>query len=598
MKIILKQENGITMVSLVVTIIILIILTSVLVFNTQDSIYIKRLNNLYNDIELLREKVSSYYNEYGEIPATIKYTNISSLKNILSAKNDIGDFYVIDLEAMQGITLNYGKDYEKIKNDESNVNNYTDLYIINKNSHNIFYVNGIEVKNKTEIKKYYTDYTNPDETAVDMRYVDGIIIPEGYYYIGKTKDDNGNEYMVISDNREDSVDITKTNQYTWTKQASKIEEVPSNITLENNQNEYQFIKSVNIYKGYFKNTEEKVKYIVINEEIWSEAYTKDTEYVDKNGDTVTIPEGFKISMAETMNTVSNGLVVKDANDNEWVWVEVPDNIFITANNDTDYEKIEKDLINYAKDYRKGNSTQNLDWKDEWYEGCGIEDSDTYIAMYNKMLSSIYTNGGFWISRYEIGDATATESNTARTSISGISGKAVSQANQIPYNLVTCSDAQTLAGGMTTNNNKISSLLFGIQWDLVCKFLEENSDLEFADISENSTNWGNYKDSTIVITNNNAKQYNSSIWSSITGKKIENNSILLTTKSSEQTRIMNIYDFAGNEWELTLEYAVLNSPTVRRGGNYNSNGYEIPISSRSAIQFGGKNEYIGFRVSLY
>ena len=51
MKIILKQENGITMVSLVVTIIILIILTSVLVFNTQDSIYIKRLNNLYNDIE-------------------------------------------------------------------------------------------------------------------------------------------------------------------------------------------------------------------------------------------------------------------------------------------------------------------------------------------------------------------------------------------------------------------------------------------------------------------------------------------------------------------------------------------------------------------
>ena len=107
----LKNKTGITMVSLVVTIIILIILTSVLVFNTQDSIYIKRLNNLYNDIELLREKVSSYYNEYGEIPATIKYTNISSLKNILSAKNDIGDFYVIDLEAMQGITLNYGKDY-------------------------------------------------------------------------------------------------------------------------------------------------------------------------------------------------------------------------------------------------------------------------------------------------------------------------------------------------------------------------------------------------------------------------------------------------------------------------------------------------------
>lgn len=67
---------------------------------------------------------------------------------------------------------------------------------------------------------------------------------------------------------------------------------------------------------------------MVNEEQWSEAYTKDTEYKDKNGDTVTIPEGFKISMADTMNTVKKGLVVKDENDNEWVWIEVPEDVFI------------------------------------------------------------------------------------------------------------------------------------------------------------------------------------------------------------------------------------------------------------------------------
>ena len=170
----LRQEKGITMMALVVTIIILLILTSVLVFNTQDSVYIKRLNNLYSDIELLRSKTDEYYNEYGQIPAKIKYTNIDTLKNVLSTKNDTGDFYVIDLEAMEGITLNYGKDYENVKNlpknEETNANNYTDLYIINENSHNIFFVRGIEIKEKDTVKTYYTDYTEPEEYNVIVNH--------------------------------------------------------------------------------------------------------------------------------------------------------------------------------------------------------------------------------------------------------------------------------------------------------------------------------------------------------------------------------------------------------------------------------------------
>ena len=68
--------------------------------------------------------------------AKIKYTNTSNISNVLSLKNDIGDFLVIDLEAMQGITLNYGKDYETIKNDETNADNYEDVYIINENRRN------------------------------------------------------------------------------------------------------------------------------------------------------------------------------------------------------------------------------------------------------------------------------------------------------------------------------------------------------------------------------------------------------------------------------------------------------------------------------
>lgn len=259
----IKQEKGITLSTLVITIIVLLILTSTLIYNTKGSINIQNRTKLYNDIELLKEKVSEYYNEYGEIPAKIEYTNIGNLSNILSKNNDTGKFYVIDLEAMKGITLNYGKDYEKIKDNANSANSYQDVYIINKNSHNIFYVKGVTVTSNDITTTYYTDYTQPDETVVDLRYIDGILIPTDYYYIGKTKDNSGNELLVISKNKRDTINTSSTNQYTWTKQISELEKVPDSVKLDSNQKEEEFLKSVNYNQGYFRNPEGKVAYNII-----------------------------------------------------------------------------------------------------------------------------------------------------------------------------------------------------------------------------------------------------------------------------------------------------------------------------------------------
>lgn len=259
----IKNSKGITLSTLVITVIIILILTGTTIYNAQGSIRIQKLTKLTNDIELLREKVSDYYNEYGEIPAKIEYTNIDSLSNIRNKKNDTGKFYVIDLEAMQGISLNYGKDYEKIKNNPTNANEYTDVYIINKESHNIFFVHGIAIQRDGNTTTYYTDYTKPDETTVDLRYIDGILVPDGYYYIGTTKDSAGNKSIVISSNKEENIDETNANQYIWTKQIVELESVPSSIKLDNNQNEEEFLKSVNKNKGYFRNSEGKVAYTIV-----------------------------------------------------------------------------------------------------------------------------------------------------------------------------------------------------------------------------------------------------------------------------------------------------------------------------------------------
>ncbi len=568
------EEKGVTLIALVITIIILIILTNVLVYNALDRLYIQKLTNLNNDIELLREKVSDFFDVYGKIPAEIKYPteNLTQLKDVLNTKNDIGDFYVIDLEAMQGITLNYGKDYYNIKNDKDNVKNYTDIYVINENSHNIFYVQGIIVEENNIEKIYYTDYTKPDETTVDLRYIDGKLIPEHYYYIGIYKDNSGNESIVISNTKDENVDITKSNQYIWIKQISILESLPSSIILEGDQTEEEFLLSVNSNKGYFKNKDGKVVYNKVNQENWSEIYTKETEYQDTNGDVATIPEGFKINMDKSMNTIKNGLIAKDKNQNEWVWIPVPNTVFKTATNETEYEKIEADLLEYVKKYRMDSETSEIskDWKDEWYEGCGLT-KEEYTKTYQNMLSSTYKNQGFWISRYEIGDETSTSNNNkARTSISGIEGNPVSKKNMIPYNYVTCSQAQVLANKIDTGTNKTKSLLFGIQWDLICKFIDDNSNLKYPAES-------NYV-------------------------KEEKTMSIITTGASEKNKILNIYDFSGNMMEWTLErYKNENIPTGR-GGSYLLGQDYTKVNNRinSSILNGLENSRIdfGFRVTIY
>ena len=159
---------------------------------------------------------------------------------------------------------------------------------------------------------------------------------------------------------------------------------------------------------------------------------------------------------------------------------------------------------------------------------------------------------------------------------------------IPYNYVYCSDAQKLATGMSTEN-KTSSLMYGIQWDLVCKFLEVKGNWDTTEktaqyyIKENSTSWGNYSNSSITLSRgkyNTDPSSSSSIWTPfntdtknyVTLSKTNSSTSyfqLLTTGASEDTNKMNIYDFSGNEYEWTLEHATsyTNRPCSSRGGSY-------------------------------
>ena len=301
-------------------------------------------------------------------------------------------------------------------------------------------------------------------------------------------------------------------------------------------------------------------------------------------------------------TLKNGLTIQDSTGNQYVWVEVPKTgkVYLTAGlnitefTTDEYTAIEADLHTYTNDYRDGTS-----YKDEYYsdEVTGLK-SEQYTALKQKMLKSVYKNGGFYIGKYETGIENAPKTdgdeNTAPTEIPVI------KQNAYPYNYVTCSQAQTLASGMVKSENYTSSLMFGVQWDLVLKYLETKGTAQ-ADLKTDSASIGNYYDNLWEITNENSKYApNGSGWTSgARGKKELNTSILLSTGASETFSKQGIYDIAGNVSEWTLEYTS-NSyyPCANRGGVYSNNGDVYPAADRDNGTTTFYGTIIGFRVSLF
>ena len=303
-------------------------------------------------------------------------------------------------------------------------------------------------------------------------------------------------------------------------------------------------------------------------------------------------------------TLKNGLTIQDSTGNQYVWVEVPKTgkvyptagLSITNFTDEEYTAIETDLHTYTDVYRDGTS-----YKDEYYSEVGLT-NDQYTNLKKTMLKSVYQNGGFYIGKYETGienkPKTSGSADTAPTETPVI------KQNAYPYNYVTCSQAQTLASNMESGNYN-TSLMFGVQWDLVLQYLETKGTSQ-SDLKTNSTNWGNYEDNLWNITNANSKYaiYDDKLenfdWTSgAYGIKDSYTSVLLSTGASDDFSKQGIYDLAGNVWEWTLEYASDSRyPCAIRGGYYNLSGNLYPAAYRGNHSTTNFLNTFGFRVVLY
>lgn len=180
----LKQDKGITLVTLILAIVIMLIISSVIIYNAGTGMNTRALNNMYNDITIIKDKVDIYYSQYGTLPIIkTSYTNIKNIENINI--NDNENYYVVDLEALENITLIYGKDYKSYKQNQDNEK--TDLYIINEQSHTIYYVKGITLDNKNyyTIPNEYTKVEIPEVNRLKLTQINNNIATLEIYAINK-----------------------------------------------------------------------------------------------------------------------------------------------------------------------------------------------------------------------------------------------------------------------------------------------------------------------------------------------------------------------------------------------------------------------------
>ena len=229
-----------------------------------------------------------------------------------------------------------------------------------------------------------------------------------------------------------------------------------------------------------------------------------------------------------------------------------------------------------------------DYKRTWYTGNGS------FSSYSENLpedekTSVETNKGFYIGRYEAGDQESTEeAKTLRKDGASTSNTITVKAGQAPYNYVTITQAKALAEGFGTKQNYKNvktKLVSSYAWDTAIAFIQKTVS-DYGSSSEE----GNYIDSpTFTYTG---------IADTEKNKQTKKNGTSTLIPTGQTTAVNNIYDMGGNVWEWTTESCSgTGYPCTDRGGSYNNSFAICPAGDRDDVSdYAGA--YVGFRCTLY
>ena len=283
-------------------------------------------------------------------------------------------------------------------------------------------------------------------------------------------------------------------------------------------------------------------------------YESKAELKDANGNKIVVPAGFKIVSDATTNnatTVDQGIVIEDAtgtatNGSQFVWIPVGDikkadgtttaialNRYTFAEDGTPTAQNESAIVS---EYDANNNFQEL-------ETSATGNSKGSITAFK---TSVTTNGGFYIGRYE-----------ARKSSSG---KLTTVKTDRVWDIITQPNAATNSKNMYSTG-VTSELMNSYAWDTATLFLQ--------------TFGGNNKYSRQNSSNNGS----------------------LATTGTDNDKQCNVYDMASNVREWTTETCSdSDNPCTDRGGDYDSSDYYT--SYRCGTSKSSSSITFGFRPILY
>lgn len=160
----LKNKRGISLTTMVITVMIMLIIMGTLVYSAVDSVKIRKLNKLYNDLRQLDDAVGIYYLKNGELPVdTTKESIVVNNNDSIDTLNTKNIAFVLKNGATTAIKDNFfnpndfdstgpNATYQFLKLnllDNLTLNYPTNEYIVNTKSHTIYNFTGVTVDKKS-----------------------------------------------------------------------------------------------------------------------------------------------------------------------------------------------------------------------------------------------------------------------------------------------------------------------------------------------------------------------------------------------------------------------------------------------------------------
>ena len=297
------------------------------------------------------------------------------------------------------------------------------------------------------------------------------------------------------------------------------------------------------------------------------------------------------SSAPSQDSVKHGLVIKDEQNNEWVWIPVDKATLATMYEESSDEKtlcgttgetavktklysktmtigtdsnkktMSRTTPGTTNDHREpdlvvGSDGKSYDAQDTYYKtilgetGTKEQLAKLFVDEYKAMIESVSKYGGFYIGRYELSEAGVQKDKATLTSTNW-------------YNLYKkCTE-------LKASDKVKTQMIWGCQWDVTMNWLISSGAKTSDEVNKDSSSWGNYYGTSVKADDGK------------TELKASGTSAKLNTGKTTFTMANNIYDLAGNCYEWTQEADSAND-RAGRGRSYYDLGYGGPASYRNGI----------------